>query len=131
MELTDLQTAIVVCVYLFGVISCRFATQFFEVCHAARLVERTMYHCLLMCAKIHEDAALLQEIKYKTLKEANWDKKQIDDFKKVDKKVMENWKDSIIHSILINIPNSFFFVAKFATWKEAMQQLDDMHKESL
>jgi hypothetical protein len=83
-----------------------------------------------MCAKIHEDAALLQEIKYKALKEADWNKKQIADFKKVDKKVMENWKHSIVQSILINIPNSFFFVAKFTTWKEAMHQLDDMHKET-
>ena len=131
MELTDLQTAILVCVYLFGVVSCRFATQFFEVCHAARLVERTMYHCLLMCAQINEDMAFLREIKNKHLRDSDLDKKQIREFMKVDKKVMDNWKHSIIQSILINIPNSFFFVAKFTTWKEAMQQLDQMKKDNV
>jgi uncharacterized protein (UPF0335 family) len=129
MELTDLQTAILVCVYLFGVFSCKFATQFFEVSHAARVVERTIYRCLLLCAKIHEDAAFLQEIKYKHLKEAGFDKKQIRDFMDVDKQIMNSWKESIVQTILTHSPKVFSFVLKFTNWKEAMHQLNEMREE--
>ena len=129
MELTDIQTAIIVCIYLFGVVSCRFATQFFEVCHAARLVQRTMYHCLLMCAKAHEDVAFLEQIKRDHLEKSDFDKERIREFMKVDKQIMDNWKQSVIQSIVINTPRTFSFVTKFATWGEAMRQLDEMRKE--
>lgn len=129
MELTDIQTAIIICIYLFGVVSCRFATQFFEVCHTARLVQRTMYHCLLMCAKVHEDVAFLEQIKQDHLEKSDFDKERIHEFMKVDKQIMDNWKQSVIQSIVINTPRTFSFVTKFATWGEAMHQLDEMRKE--
>jgi len=128
-ELTDIQTAILVCVYLFGVFSCKFATQFFEVSHAAHVVEKTIYRCLLMCAKINEDVAFVREIKYNHLRKADFDKKRIKEFMGVDDKTINNWKESVVQNILTNTPRSFSFVTKFTNWKEAMKQLDEMHKE--
>ncbi len=129
MELTNIQTAIIVCVYFFGVFSCRFAAQFFEVSHAARLVERTVFRCLLMCAKIHEDLSFITEIKYNHLRKCDFTKQQIRDFQKVDNEIIANWKNSVIQTILVNSPRSFSFVTKFTNWKEAMKQLDEMHQE--
>jgi hypothetical protein len=129
MELTNLEIAIIVCIYLFGVFSCRFATQFFEVSHAAHLVERAVYRCLLMCAKIHEDVSFITEIKHDHLRKGDFTKEQIRDFQKVDKEIIENWKSSVVHSIVTNAPRSFAFVVNFTTWKEAMKRLDDMHQE--
>ena len=129
MEATDLQIAILVSVYFFGVFSCKFATQFFEVSHAARVVENAIYRCLLMCAKIHEDVTFLQEIKYKHLKEAGFEKPQVRDFTAVDKQIINHWKESVVQNILVYSPKEFSFVLKFTNWKEAMHQLDEMHKE--
>ena len=129
MDLTNIQLAIIVCVYFFGVFSCRFATQFFEVSHAAALVERTVYRCLLMCAKIHEDVSFVTEIKHNHLKKSGFDAQQIRDFQKVDNEIIENWKNSVIQNILANAPRSFSFVTKFTSWKEAMRQLNEMHEE--
>lgn len=129
MDITNIQLAIIVCVYFFGVVSCKFATQFFEVSHAAHLVERTMYRCLLMCAKIHEDVSFITEIKHDHLRKGDFTSQQIREFQKVDKEVITNWKNSVIQTLLVNTPQSFSFVTKFTTWKEAMQQLDEMRKE--
>ena len=129
MELTDIQIAIIICVYLFGVFSCRFATQFFEVCHTARLVEKTVYHCLLICAKVQEDVSFLEEIKRAHMEKSDFTSAQIREFMKVDKRFMDNWKQSVIQSRVINVPRTFSFVMDFTNWKEAMNQLDKIYKE--
>jgi len=129
MDVTDIQLAIIVCVYFFGVVSCKFATQFFEVSHAAHLVERTMYRCLLMCAKRHADVSFITEIKHDHLRKGDFTSQQIREFQKVDKEVITNWKNSVIQTLVVNTPQSFSFVTKFTTWKEAMQQLNEMREE--
>ena len=129
MELTGIQIAIIVCIYFFGVFSCRFATTFFEVSHAARLVERTVFRCLLICAKIHEDVSFITEIKYNHLRKCDFTKQQIQDFQKVDKEIITNWKNSVVQTILVNSPHSFSFVTNFTNWKEAMRRLDEMREE--
>jgi len=130
MELTDLEIALTICIYLFGVFSCRFATQFFEVCHAARLVSQVVHRLLLMCAKINEDVAFIREIKYQHLKEGDFTSKQIRDFRKVDDAIVANWKNSVIQNILVSAPVSFSFVVNFTSWKEAMRRLDEMTNET-
>jgi hypothetical protein len=129
MEPTTVQLLILACVYFFGVFSCKFFTQFFEVSHAAVLVEKTIYRCLLICSKIHEDIVFLKEIKCKHLREAGYEEKKIREFMVVDDQITDNWKESIIQNILINSPRVFSFVLKFTNWKEAMLQLNNMHKE--
>ena len=82
-----------------------------------------------MCAKVHEDVAFLEQIKQDHLEKSDFDKERIHEFMKVDKQIMDNWKQSVIQSIVINTPRTFSFVTKFATWGEAMHQLDEMRKE--
>lgn len=129
MDLTGIQIAVIVCVYFFGVFSCKFATQFFEVSHAAHVVEKTIYCCLLMCAKIHEDVSFITEIKYSHLRKCDFTKQQIRDFQKVDNEIIANWKNSVIQTILVNSPRAFSFVTNFTSWREAMQRLDEMTQE--
>jgi hypothetical protein len=129
-EITDLQLVALVVAFFIGVFGCRFATHFFEVCHAAILVEKTVYHCLLMCAKVHEDLVFLREIKLKHLKEGEFTTSQVREFQEVDGQILTNWKESIIQSMLISAPPSFGFTLKFTNWREAMEQLREMRKES-
>ena len=130
MEITDLQLVALVVTFFMGVFASRFATHFFEVCHAAILVEKTVYHCLLMCAKVHEDLVFLREIKLKHLQEGEFSHAQVREFQQVDKQILTTWKESIIQSILIKTPPSFLFVIKFTSWNEEMVQLKEMRKES-
>lgn len=129
MELTVIQTALVVCIYFFGVFSCKFATQFFEVSHASRLVHSTVYRCLLMCATIQEDVAFLKEIKYKHMESSDLNRTQIQEFKKIDNQIMNSWKESVIQNIVMNTPRTFSFIIKFTNWQEAMRQLKEMHTD--
>jgi hypothetical protein len=99
MEPTTIQLAILVCVYFLGVFSCRFFTQFFEVSHAARIVEKTIYRCLLICSKIHEDVVFLKEIKRKHLRSSGYDESKIREFMEIDDKITDGWKESIIQNI--------------------------------
>ena len=116
--------AIMIATFFMGVFTCRVVTRLLEVSHAARIVQSTIYHCLLMCSKIQEDVAFLQELKYKTLGESTIEPARIHEFKQIDEQIMTHWKESVIRNIVINSPPSFAFVVKFATWKEAMQELN-------
>ena len=128
MDLNTIQLMILACVYFFGVFSCRYASRLFEISHAARLVEKAVYRSLLICSVIHEDVVFLKEIKLKQLKEAGYEKNQIKKFMEMDEQITSNWKESVVQNILINSPREFSFATKFTNWKEAMSQLNEMHR---
>jgi hypothetical protein len=123
----NLLGAIIVASFFMGVFASRFATRFLEISHAARIVQSTVYRCLLMCAKMHEDTEFLMELKHKYMKEAGMTREQISDFRNVDRTVLNNWKESIVQRMILSAPPSFSFALKFKNWREAMQQLEDLH----
>jgi len=131
LELTEnnLLGAIIFASFFMGVFACRVGTRLFEVSHAARIVQSTMYRCLLMCSKIHEDVEFLMEIKRKHLAEVGMDVHKISNFCEVDRQTINNWKESIVQRMILHAPPSFSFVIKFSNWREAMHQLNEMHKK--
>ena len=124
----NLLGAIIIGSFLMGVFATRFATRFFEVSHAARIVQSTVYRCLLMCSKIHEDVEFLMELKHKHMRDAGMNREQIFDFRNVDKATINNWKESVVQRMILSAPPTFSFVIKFKNWHEAMQQLKDLHE---
>ena len=120
--------AIIIGSFLMGVFATRFATRFFEVSHAARIVQSTVYRCLLMCSKIHEDVEFLMELKHKYMRETGMTREQIFDFRKVDRTTINNWKESVVQRMILSSPPTFSFVIKFKNWREAMQQLEDLQE---
>jgi uncharacterized membrane-anchored protein len=70
----------------------------------------------------------LKEIKLKQLKETGYERNQIKKFMEMDEQITNNWKESVVQNILINSPPEFSFVTKFTNWKEAMSQLNEMHR---
>jgi len=129
MDLTEIQLAIIFCAYFFGVFSCRTVTRLFEVSHAAKIAQDTIYNCLLMSAKIHEDVEFVREVKYKYLKKAGFEPEKIKSFVEVDDRTMDNWKESVIRNIIISSPPHFSFMVKFGNWGEALKQLQEMHDD--
>ena len=119
--------AIMVFSFLMGVFACRFATRFFEVSHAARIAQSTIYHCLLLCTKIHEDTEFLMQLKHKYMVEAGMETSKVSNFCEVDRQTMINWRESVIQRFILYAPPSFSFIIKFKNWREAMNELGQMH----
>tara|TARA_R110000751_G_scaffold199297_1_gene304006 strand:+ start:78 stop:488 length:411 start_codon:yes stop_codon:yes gene_type:complete len=103
-----------------GVFTSFYLTRFFEVVHMWRLLREVIAHLLLMCMKIVEDIAFLEELKRKQMVESGFTKEQIRKFEEVDQKTLTNWKDTVILSIVTKIPRPFRSMMPFTTWREAM-----------
>ena len=80
-----------------------------------------------MCVKIHEDVEFIREVKYKHLRNGDFEPEKVKDFIRVDDEIMANWKESVVRNIVVGAPPSFSFMIKFSSWKEAIQQLQEMH----
>ena len=130
MEITEdnILYAIVFTSFFMGVFACRVATRLLEISHAAKIAQSTVYRCLLMCSKIHEDAEFLIQYKKKLLAESNMSPAKMSNICEVDRKTLDNWKESVVQRMVINSPPAFSFIIKFINWREAMAQLDEMHK---
>ena len=124
----SLLLAIIACSFMLGAFVCRLATRLFELSHAARIVRSTLYRSLLLCAKIHEDTEFLMEMKHKYMIEAGMETGKVSNFCEVDRQIMNNWKESVIQRMILYAPPSFSFMIKFSNWREAMQQLREMHE---
>ena len=118
MELTEdnILYAIMITSFFMGVFACRVATRLFEVSHAAKIAQSTIYRCLLMCAKIHEDAEFLIQYKQKTLAASGMAHTKVLDISEVDKQTLNNWKESVIQRMIIRAPPAFSFIIKFRAY---------------
>jgi hypothetical protein len=112
-----------------GVFTSFYLTRFFEVVHTWRLVRDVIARLLLMCMKIVEDVAFLEELKRKQMRESGLSPEQIRSFEEVDRHTLANWKDSVIMSMRSNVPLAFKSMMPFTTWSEAMYFLRQELKE--
>ncbi len=111
-----------------GLFSSIFLTRFFEVVHTWHIVQETVAHLLMMCAKIVEDVAFLEEIKKKHMAAADFTPQQIHKFQEVDARTLTNWKDSVILSIVRRSPPRFKGMLPFTDWKQAMRFMNDAYR---
>ena len=111
-----------------GIFASIWLARLFEVIHTWRIVHETVVHLLMMWFKISEDAAFLQEIKGKRLRESDFTAEQIRDFESVDNHMLTSWKDSVILSIIKRSPPHFKSMLPFTNWKEAMAFMNDSLK---
>ena len=113
-----------------GIFASIWLARFFEVIHTWRIVQETLVYLLMMCAKIVEDVAFLEELKRKHMHNAEFTREQIREFEEVDQRTLTNWKDSVILSIVKRAPPHFRSMLPFTNWKEAMRFMNDALKGS-
>jgi len=111
-----------------GVFATYYLARLFEVIHTWRLVQETVAYLLMMCAKIAEDVAFLDEVKRMHMEKADFTREQIREFKKVDQHTLTNWKDSVILSIVKRAPPHFRSLLPFKNWDEAMKFMNNALK---
>lgn len=112
-----------------GVFATYYLARLFEIVHLWRMVRQTLTHLLLMCVKIVEDVAFLEEIKKQHMKNADFTPEQLQQFHKVDERVMASWKDSVIMSMHTKAPPSFRTLIPFKNWPEAVKFMERALKD--
>jgi hypothetical protein len=111
-----------------GLFASIFLARLLEVIHTWKIVEESVGYILLMCAKIVEDVAFLQEVKRIHMEKAEFTPEQIQSFQEVDERTLTNWKDSVILSIVKRAPPHFRSLLPFTDWNEAMRHMNDLTK---
>lgn len=106
--------------FMCGVFMSFYLTRFFEVVHMWRLLREVIAHLLLMCMKIVEDVAFLEQLKRSHMQRADFTPEQIRSFEEVDHQTLTNWKDSVILAMVTRVPGPFKTMMPFRTWSEAM-----------
>ena len=111
-----------------GLFASIFLARLLEVIHTWKIVEESVGYILLMCAKIVEDVAFLQEVKRIHMEKAEFTPEQIQSFQEVDERTLTNWKDSVILSIVKRAPPHFRSLLPFTNWNEAMRHMNNLVK---
>ena len=106
--------------FLCGVFASFYVARFLEVVHMWRLMREVVAHLLLMCMKIVEDVAFLEQLKRKQMVDSGFTPEQIRNFEEVDHQALTNWKDTVIISMVTRVPRQFRTMMPFNTWSEAM-----------
>jgi len=106
--------------FMSGVFVSFYLTRFFEVVHMWRLLREVIAHLLLICMKVVEDVAFLEQVKRTHMQKADFTADQIRSFEEVDQQTLTNWKDSVILAIVTRVPRPFKSMMPFRTWSEAM-----------
>jgi len=108
-----------------GVFASYYLGRLLEIVHLWRLVQQTAAHLIIMCMKIVEDVAFLNEVKRSHMQKAEFTPEQIREIEKVDDQTLTNWKDSVILSMISRAPPHFRTMFPFKTWNEAMKFVKD------
>lgn len=111
-----------------GVFATYYLARLFEIIHTWRLVQETVAYLLMMCNKIVEDVAFLNEVKRMHMEKADFTKEQIREFREVDQRTLTNWKDSVVLAIVQRAPPHFRSLLPFKNWSEAMKFMNDAIK---
>lgn len=112
-----------------GIFVSVYLTRLIEVVHLYRMVSRVITHILLMCVGIIEDVEFLKELKKKQMVDSGLSVKQVRHFEEVEERVMANWKESVILSIVNKAPPRFRSMMPFNNWKEAVGFLERTLKD--
>lgn len=111
--------------FVLGVFTSFYLTRLLEAVHMWRLFSHVLGHLLVMCLGIVEDVSFLKELKRKQMTSSGFTKEQIDNFQQVDDRVLTNWKESVIISLVSRAPAPFRSMMPFGSWDEAMCYLSE------
>ena len=112
-----------------GGISYKFVSTIFSVGHHSLFAKKVVYHCLTLVGTIAEDLAFMRELKYLHMRESDMTEEQIEFVKKIDEQSINKWKEGSIRLFKNSFPGNLESIVKFSTWREAMRELDKLHKE--
>lgn len=110
--------------FVAGVFTSFYLTRLLEVVHMWRLLSRVLSHVILMCMGMVEDVAFIKELKKRQMIDSGFTDKQVREFEEVDDRVLTNWKNSVIISLVDRAPSPFRTMIPFGNWTEAVAYLN-------
>ena len=117
-------SVLVVLGFTAGVFTSFYLTRLFEVVHMWYLLSHVLAHSVLMCVGIVEDVAFIKELKKGQMIDSGFTEKQVAEFEEVDDRVLTNWKNSVIISLVDRAPRTFRSMMPFGNWDEAVAYLN-------
>tara|TARA_Y100000593_G_scaffold55305_1_gene103536 strand:- start:2327 stop:2686 length:360 start_codon:yes stop_codon:yes gene_type:complete len=91
----------------------------------ALFAQELIVSCLSLLAKLHEDAAFIQQLKHKMLHDSDISEDKMKLIKEADERSLRNWRISVISHFLMTFPRSFRGLVKFSNWRQAMAYLQN------
>tara|TARA_R110000851_G_scaffold125545_1_gene256505 strand:- start:774 stop:1199 length:426 start_codon:yes stop_codon:yes gene_type:complete len=107
-----------------GVFTSFYLTRMLEVVHMWRLFSHVLGHLVLMCVGLVEDVVFIKELKKRQMIDSGFTEKQVAEFEEVDDRVLTNWKNSVIISLVDRAPTTFRTMMPFGNWTEAVAYLN-------
>jgi hypothetical protein len=90
--------------------------------------KEVVFRCLTLMGSVVEDLAFIRELKYQQLAKSDLEEEQINFIKQVDEQALDNWKENSISIFKNSFPGVLRNIVQFNNWKEAMRELDKLHK---
>jgi len=90
--------------------------------------KQVVFHCLTLMGAVVEDLAFVRELKYQQLAKSDLEEEQVDFIKQVDERALDNWKENSVSIFKNSFPGVLGNIVQFNNWKEAMKELDKLHK---
>ena len=126
MDMSSILTAIVWAAI--GAILYKASSTIMSVGKYSLFAKRVVFHCLTLMGAVVEDLAFVRELKYLQMQKSELNEEQINFIKQVDEETLNNWKQSSIQVFKNSFPAPLSGIVKFNNWKEAMKELDRLHK---
>ena len=107
-----------------GVFSFQLISKFIEYKQLIAFTAETGLQVLMLAANILHDIHFMQTLKYEHLRKSGASEDQLELVKTIDKKIIENWQDSVIYKFKNTLPSSVSVAFTFRNWDTAMKTLD-------
>jgi len=107
-----------------GVISFKLLSRLLEYKQLLAFTAETGLKVLLISANILHDIHFMQTLKYEQIRKTGVSEEELELVKTIDKKIIKNWQDSVIHKFKNTLPRSVSIAFAFNDWDSAMKVLD-------
>jgi hypothetical protein len=108
-----------------GALLSRFIARVLDVSHTSVAYGQLEVSVLTMLAAADKDLISLLELKYKALDAAEIPLEVINKIRKVDERLLAEWRDAVIGKVIYSLPPSFYRYVKFRNWEEAKRVIQE------
>jgi len=98
--------------------------------HLIKMTREAERSCLIMLATAAESVAYIQSIKFSTMEQLGIEENTIKLTKNVDENNFGQWKQAAINNLHSAYPDDFKNIAKYHSWKQAMNFLDGVYNQN-
>jgi hypothetical protein len=108
-----------------GALLGRFVARLLDVSHASIAYGELERSMLTMLMAVEKDMTSALETKYRALDAAEIPIDVISKIRKIDERVLAEWRDVALSKMILSLPPSFYRYAEYKTWEEAKKVIQE------